>query len=68
MRVRITYTVEVPDWFRREINRYYGLDGLADRAEIKRWFEQYGTSMDDDLAMESGNNPENRGELHAAME
>lgn len=50
MRVRISYTVEVDDDFRREINNFYGQEGLASREEVKRWFEQYGESMNDDLS------------------
>lgn len=55
MKVRINYTVEVDDVFRREINRWYGRPGLASREEVKRWFEAYGSSMDDDLSMQAAN-------------
>jgi hypothetical protein len=54
MKVRISYTIDAPDWFRREINRYYDKPGLATREEVRAWFKQYGSSMDDDLAMQAG--------------
>jgi transcriptional antiterminator len=65
MRVRISYTVEVPDSFRREINRFYGREGLATREQVKDWFEAYGVSMDDDLAAQAETNEE---KLDAEME
>ncbi len=49
MRVRVTYTVDVTDDYRRAIRAYYGLDGLATRAEVQQWLWNYGNSMDDDL-------------------
>ena len=52
MKVRITYTEEVPDRFRRAINQYIGKSGLADREEIRDWFKAYGRSMDDDIMWE----------------
>jgi len=42
MKVRISYTVEVNDRFRRAIQHRYGEEGLATRKEIKRWFEVFG--------------------------
>lgn len=50
MRVRVVQTVTVDDWYRRQINRFYGRPGLADRDDVRRWIEAFGTSMDDDLA------------------
>lgn len=50
MKVRVDYTVEVDDNIRREINRWYGTPGLASRDAIKRWYEAFGKSMDDDLS------------------
>lgn len=58
MKIRINYAVEVDDWFREEINRHYGKPGLATRDEVKQWFEMYGSSMDDDLAMAAGERAE----------
>jgi hypothetical protein len=49
MRVRIEYTVEVSDDYRRAINLHYGKPGLATRAEVKRWLEAHGSAEDDDL-------------------
>ena len=54
MKVRICYTVDAPDWFRREINRFYGKPGLATREDVRSWFQMYGSSMDDDLASQAG--------------
>ncbi len=50
MRVRITYTVDIDDGIRRAINQRYGRPGLATRAEIRRWYENNGRAMDDDLS------------------
>jgi hypothetical protein len=49
MFVKVEYTTTVSDEYRRAINLFYGRDGLATRQEVKRWLENYGTSMDDDL-------------------
>lgn len=49
MRVRISYTVEVDDAFRRAINLHYGLPGLATRAEVKQWFAAHGESESDNV-------------------
>lgn len=49
MKVRVSYLVEVDDEFRRRINIYYGRPGLANRDQIKRWFEMYGESMNQDM-------------------
>ena len=49
MRVRISYTVEVGDDYRRAIRAFYGKDGLATREEVRAWVQRYGDSMDDDL-------------------
>ena len=51
MKVRVSFTVEVDDSFRREINAWYGRSGLASRDEVRAWYEANGTSMDDDLSM-----------------
>lgn len=50
MKIKIEYTTDIPDWWRREINRWYGKPGLATRTEIIEWLKAYGTSMDDDLS------------------
>lgn len=49
MRVRVTYTINATDDYRRAIRAYYGLDGLATRAEVQQWLWRHGSSMDDDL-------------------
>lgn len=49
MRVRIAYSVDVGDDYRRAINDFYGKPGLATRQEVKDWLRAYGDSMDDDL-------------------
>lgn len=49
MKVRVAYTTDVPDWWRAEIRRFYGRDGLATREEIRDWLRDFGTSQDDDL-------------------
>ncbi len=51
MKVRLDYTAECPDWWRKEIRRWYGLSGLATRIECRAWIRKYGESMDDDLAL-----------------
>lgn len=52
MKVRVSYTIEVDDDFRRAINQYHGDPGKASREIVKMWFIQYGQTMNDDL-MES---------------
>lgn len=49
MKVRVSFTVDVADDIRREINAHFGLPGLADRDAIKSWYESHGHSQDDDL-------------------
>lgn len=62
MKVNINYTVEVDDWFRRAIRFHWGQEGLATRDEIRRWYEQNGSSGDTDLAWDL-ENAEKRGEV-----
>lgn len=50
MKVRVSYTVDVDDSFRRGINRWYGRPGLATRAEVRDWFQANGASMNDDIS------------------
>lgn len=52
MKVRVAYTVEVDDDFRRAVRAFYGQPGLATRAELKDWFRDYGRSQDDDVMWE----------------
>lgn len=58
MKVRIAYTVTVDDSYRRAINKFYGREGLATRAEVAEWHKQHGESLDDDLAWSVGEAPE----------
>jgi hypothetical protein len=50
LQVRVVYDAECPAEWRRAIRRYYGLGGIATRAECAAWLERYGSSMDDNLA------------------
>lgn len=59
VKVRISYTVEVNDDIRQQINAHYGRDGLATRDEVRRWYQSFGESMDDDLAAGWVGNEEN---------
>ena len=52
MRVRMG-TIEVDGEFRRRLNIYMGLTGLATRAEVKSWRENNGTSLDCDIEHET---------------
>lgn len=58
MKVRVEYTVEVNDEFRRAIRRYYGDSGLASRADVRRWCQTYGDSMDADVMYDYGDEEE----------
>lgn len=49
MKVRISYTVEVSDKFRRAINNHYGKPGMATREDVQQWYATYGDSADDDI-------------------
>ena len=49
MKVRVQYTVNVSEDYRRAINLHYGLPGLADRARVRGWLEAYGRSEDENL-------------------
>ena len=49
MKVRVAYTIEVSDDYRRAIRVYYGREGLASREEVQDWIKRYGTSEDDNL-------------------
>jgi hypothetical protein len=49
MKVRVNYTVNVSDDYRRAINLHYGRPGLATRDEVRRWLEDHGSAEDDNL-------------------
>lgn len=55
MRVRVAYTVDVSDDYRRAINLFYGKPGLASRDDVKNWLKSYGSSGDDDLMFDLAN-------------
>ena len=50
MRVRIEYTAEMDDDYRRGVRLYYGQEGLATGQELKDWFFSHGSSMDDEIS------------------
>ena len=49
MRVRVSYTVNVDDHYRRAVNLFYGECGLATRKQIRDHFWLYGQTADDDM-------------------
>ena len=49
MKIRVTYTVNVTDDYRRAIAKYHGKPGLASRTDVQLWLYLHGISMDDDL-------------------
>ncbi len=52
MKVRICYTIEVDDEYRRAVRSYYGDNGKASREELVNWFKTYGESMNADVLWE----------------
>lgn len=55
MKLRVSYTVDVEDGYRRAVAHRYGETGkLATREELRHFFEQHGSSLDDDLRDEHG--------------
>jgi len=49
MRVRVAYTIDVSDDYRRAIRAHYDKDGLATRAEVQGWLRRFGESEDENL-------------------
>lgn len=49
LRVRVSYTTTCPEWWRIQVRKRLGKQGLATREECKNWLRDYGTSQDDDL-------------------
>lgn len=47
MRVRVNYTVDVDDEFRRALAQRTGTDGLATREQVRHWYERNGQGADD---------------------
>lgn len=54
MRVRVSYTVNVSDEYRRALRRRVGRKGTATRAEVVNHFIQYGRTLDDYVISENG--------------
>jgi hypothetical protein len=52
MKIKISYTVEVNDWFRRAINFRYGVLKPATREQIKNFYYLYGQTLDDNITNE----------------
>lgn len=52
MKVRVCYTVDVNDDYRRAIRFRFGQEGLATREEVVSFIKQNGSSVDDDLMFE----------------
>lgn len=52
MRVKVCFTVDVDDEFRRALNSYYGKSGLATREEIRQHYETQSGSIDTDIINE----------------
>lgn len=49
MKVRVCYTVECTDRYRRAVNNFHGLPGLATKKDLQQWLEMNGGSCDDDI-------------------
>ena len=52
MKIRISYTVEIDDEFRRAIAFRLGDERKATIEQVRAWFEDNGRSCDDDLLSE----------------
>ncbi len=52
LHVRVIYAADCPEWWRIQVRRRLGLQGLATRAECVEWLHRYGESEDDNLALE----------------
>lgn len=53
MKVRICYTIDVSDDYRRALRQYYGETGLATREEVVSFKRLHGDSCDNDLMSEA---------------
>lgn len=49
MKVRVAFTVEVNEDFRRALRRRYGQTGMASRKEVHDWYRDNADSIDSDL-------------------
>ncbi len=52
LKVRVAYTTNCPEWWRIQIRKRLGRQGLATRQECVEWLRSYGTSEDDTLWLE----------------
>lgn len=53
MKIRVSYTTNVGDDYRMALNHSFGECGtLANREDLKRYFERVGSSNDEDLMAE----------------
>lgn len=51
LHVRVMYSTDCPEWWRIEVRRRLGKQGLATRQECSDWLRRYGESEDDNLAL-----------------
>ena len=64
MKIRVAYTVDVSDEYRRAINLHFGQPGLATRQQVIDYLQLNGSQGDDDLmwdlqtAVIAGDEPE----------
>lgn len=49
MKVRISYTINVSDDYRRAISHYYGYPHIATRQEVKDFVMTHGEQLDDEI-------------------
>jgi hypothetical protein len=49
MKVRVAYTVDVDDRIRLAIRSYYGISGMATRAEVVEFYKRNGGTLDNDI-------------------
>lgn len=49
MKVRVNYTIEADDDYRRAINLFFGRPGLASLVDVQNWLRNYGSSEDEDI-------------------
>ena len=61
MKVRICFTVDVDERFRRALRQRTGQDGLASREEVRQWYEQNASSVDDDMLYDYDSSQETGG-------
>jgi hypothetical protein len=52
LHLRVSYATDCPEWWRIQVRRKLGKQGLATRAECVDWLRNYGQSEDDNLALE----------------